>query len=355
MGRGTTRIPPLPVSPTADASRSFGGYLPQLDGLRFVAIGLVLIHHAVTPREFGGYVGVDIFFVLSGYLITTIMLRELDRSRTIRLRSFYARRMLRLYPPLIAAVAVTIVPAVLVSKHVLYVAMDAGLAVTYLTPIGLQWNDGVSIVYRHTWSLGIEEMFYLAWPAVLIISAKLGKSRTVPFRIAFCGGTALLAGCIVQELPTGNLSYLVRAGGVLIGCALAISLWYRPRQVDAWIGWIGLAGLAMAVLVGASARLQGVAVAVAVLASVALVGSLVTNATGPLIKVVSAPPLAYLGRISYELYLWHYPVFVILSRREHTTFADVAWIALPVSFLLAATSHRMLTPWIARWKRNFSA
>lgn len=327
-------------------------YLPQLDGLRAIAILLVLVHHAITPVTFGGFIGVDVFFVLSGYLITSILLNELDRTGRIRLRVFYLRRALRLYPPLLLAVAVTFIPAVLVAKHLLYLVIDTGLALTYLTPVALLWNDGISLVYRHTWSLGIEEMFYLVWPAILLAASRLGRSRRFVLWLGVIAGGALLAVCTIQALTLEHPDYLPRAGGILIGCAVAAALSLRRVSIPLGVGWAGVVGLTAAVVVAQTAELSGAAITLAVVSSAAVVAHLATSDQGPLVRALATRPMVYLGQISYELYLWHYSIFVLLGWWLDTTFIHVWWIALPLSFGFAAGSHAVLSPLVARWRRR---
>jgi peptidoglycan/LPS O-acetylase OafA/YrhL len=207
------------------------GYRPSLDGLRALAVIAVFAFHVGTPLSRGGDLGVDIFFVLSGFLITTLLIGEHQRSGGVRCVNFYQRRALRLCPALAVVVAAVVVEAVLIAPAVartdaLRGAITSLLYVTNWTTAFGGWRGGV---LAHTWSLAIEEQFYVIWPVCLLVL--LGKRRR--YQLAFGVTVAVGAASMIDRtfLWAAGASYPrlqagldVRADQLLIGCALAIAI-----------------------------------------------------------------------------------------------------------------------------------
>ncbi|GKV72803.1 hypothetical protein NCCP2145_21840 [Pseudarthrobacter sp. NCCP-2145] len=319
--------------------------------MRAVGVSLVFVHHMLTPLHFGGGLGVDIFFVLSGYLITGILLKELTASGGINLPRFYIRRAIRLYPALLVALLLVLIPGLLLSPSVGKFLAENAFALTYTTPLVLEIADGASVAWRHTWTLGIEEMFYLAWPAVLLLLLRGRRPNAIAAWAVALVGTLLLLCLVAIEsvgFEYGNL--LLRSGGLLLGSALAIALASHPswKISETW-AWVGLASVGLGVALETVASMTGPAVVAACLGAVAMTAHFATGRSFAS-ALFSTKPLAYLGRVSYELYLWHYPVLVLLSWAFAATFIEVAWIAAPLSILLATLTHRLLAPLIDRWK-----
>ncbi|TMF33174.1 MAG: acyltransferase, partial [Chloroflexi bacterium] len=166
-----------------DDARAGGDFRPELEGLRAVAVGLVLAYHAGIPKVYGGYVGVDVFFVLSGFLITGLIVRELRANGRIDLPQFYARRARRLLPAALVAIAGTLVLSVILLPplRVPDVAGDAAAASVYVSNMRFAFqatdylaSDLPPSPLLHFWSLGVEEQFYLFWPALLAVVATIG-------------------------------------------------------------------------------------------------------------------------------------------------------------------------------------
>ncbi|MDQ0662296.1 peptidoglycan/LPS O-acetylase OafA/YrhL [Arthrobacter ulcerisalmonis] len=330
-------------------------YFPALDGLRAVAILLVLVHHGLQPLPFAGFLGVDIFFALSGFLITTILLAELNRHHRIRLGLFYWRRAIRLYPALLIAIVAILPFGLLIrgSKHLFEVA----LAATYLTPVAGQFFGKSGLTWLQTWSLGIEEIFYLVWPFTLIVLF----SRRVPAKwIMSLALGIILDGAQVWLASTGqDASYFLRAGGLFLGCSFALWLsQHRDVRVAPSWGYVGVLVLSVGVVVaGVWPAFSSLAYVAAAAGTVAIIASIVagTRSRFALKSVLSVPPVVYIGKISYELYIWHYPVAILFMLAIGTNqLINVGWYAIPASAVLAVLTHHALLKPAARWKTKFS-
>lgn len=321
-------------------------YIPALDGLRAVAISLVVVHHALMPVPFGGAIGVDVFFVLSGYLITTILLREQARAGTISLKRFYLRRIARLYPPLVLMLIVVFVPVALTTS-VKSAAGGSVFALFYLMPIGLETGFQTASAYAHAWSLGVEEWFYFLWPAALVALTKVRKSG-IGIVIA---GTILVVSAAYIEIATDHSSYILRAYGLLAGCWLAVMLnrgWSPPN----WSGITGALMLAAVVVWSTLERLSTLGVLIADVGAILIIAQTTLREGGVFARVLTWGPAVYLGRISYEVYLWHYPLLVIFALAAGEDFVNVAWLAIPVSVIAAAVAQHLTRPLIANLRNH---
>lgn len=334
--------------------RPSSGYNPALDGVRAIGVTLVFIHHMVTPLPFGGGVGVDVFFVLSGFLITSILLREQARTGGIRLKRFYLRRLIRLYPALLLAVGVVFIPGLIFAPVTRVWLIDNLLALTYTTPLARDLGLTFSKAWGHTWTLGIEEMFYLLWPVLLLVLFRRFGAGTVTTVIAATMGSLMMVTNAAIELTGGRPSELLRAGGLFIGCALASAMWNRSRRTGApcWLGWAGLILVAVAVAYRTAEGPLSVSVILAVVGSLALIADIGSSEGGALYRVLALRPMAYLGRISYELYLWHYPIMVVCAWAVGGRLVDAAWVSVPLSIATAVGAHHLLAPAVDRWKHR---
>jgi len=328
------------------------GYLPQLDGLRALAVALVLVHHFITPVEFGGHVGVDVFFVLSGYLITSILLVESAKHGRVRLKRFYVRRAIRLYPPLLLVIAVLVVPGALVAPSLLRFAAETVFAATYTTPVAIELVTNASWMWRHTWSLGVEEIFYLVWPLLLMAVARLGWQLRTRALVALGTGAAMTVLQVLTTLDGDRMSILLRAGGLFFGCAVALYLHDSPRTFRSTWGWAGLGLVAAGVVLSTATHNGAIGVLLTVVGTTVALAHVVTGSSA-LTQALSVRPLAYTGKISYELYLWHFPVLVLLQWWTGLTFIEVALVAAPVSVAAAVGAHHLLVHRIDSWKRRF--
>jgi len=344
----------------ADVTEERLGYRPALDGLRAIAITLVVLHHTsafLAPAHAGsffpgGFLGVDLFFVLSGFLITTLLLERRERERR-PIATFYLRRALRLIPALVVLLLANLLYAVLYGG-----VGDALRSIAVVLAYATNWAElaGVSIsrYVTHLWSLSIEEQFYLVWPLLLYTALRRWPSQRRLVWLAL--GIALLAAAWRAALFQSGDPWLriyirtdARADSLAIGAALALAPWrqwaaaLRPAVRE-------LAGLsALAVLIAAAAALQPSApvlydggFTVIALAAAVLI-TCVLNPGTQLYTVLASRPLVFLGRLSYSLYLWHFGVFQVVAERTPgwSTAPRVA-VAWSSAALCAWLSYRLL-------------
>jgi Predicted acyltransferases len=281
-------------------------YRPELDGIRGIAIGLVVLGHAGVPGFFAaGAIGVNLFFTLSGYLITTLLIEEWRSTGRISLRAFYVRRLLRLAPVMLVVLGVTLALAAVHGELGKAIVGDAIGALTYsanwLAIAGVEpYRLGVQ------WSLAIEEQFYLVWPAVVIVmvvASRVSLSKLAAAAGLLAIGSAAFRFFAYHAIP-GDVYYLstvTRADSILVGCALACA----PRA------WLDVAATGRRVALALVAVLVAwtwvrwealsLGLVVADLAGIMLVAGAVTTSS----RILGWRPLVALGRISYGLYLWH--------------------------------------------------
>jgi peptidoglycan/LPS O-acetylase OafA/YrhL len=330
-------------------------YQPALDGVRALAVGAVLLFHGGVAFLPGGFLGVDAFFVLSGFLITSLLLAEQARDGRIRLAAFWARRARRLLPALLALlICVTVAGRYLLPDvEVGLLRGDALAALGYLA----NWR----MIYRgsdyfaqtaapsplqHTWSLGIEEQFYLLWPLIVVaLLARRGR-RTVA-AVALCGAAVSAAAAAIWYRPQDvNRAYFgtdSRAQALLIGCALAVLLSGVPVAAAARHRVLGVLALTGAVVTGwlwthatgTSGWLYHGGLTLAALAVAAVLAHAACGPRSPTARLLALPPLVWLGRISYGVYLWHWPLFQFLSA-ERTGLGGPALLGLRMAVTLAA-------------------
>ena len=411
-------VPPQSVPPAQDSTaeiraRAVVPYLPGLDGLRAVAVVAVIFYHANHSWLRGGFLGVEVFFVISGYLITLLLLAESTRNGRINLRDFWLRRARRLLPALwTLLMGVTVYVAIFRRGELGNLRGDVVAGFTYVTN-WFQVHTGSSyfsdfgyVPLRHLWSLAVEEQFYLLWPLLMLVVMKVGRRRLpfVGFLFLLASiGIAVLCGWIYRTGPVGDitqtpdqyfsflgrdvsridfayLSTITRMGGLFIGAALAI--WWRPWSVARArianrgaaldiIGLIGLAGLGLMmwrfqnVVAGTEEGARGYDLLyrggffLVGLASVAVIAA-VTHPTAVLGRVVLGNRVfVWIGQRSYGLYLYHWAIFQFsrkLAGKELTMPQFVGLMA--VTLVITELSYRLIeTPVrkgnFSRWLRSW--
>jgi peptidoglycan/LPS O-acetylase OafA/YrhL len=295
-------------------------YRPDVDGLRAIAVMLVLNFHAFPEAMPGGFVGVDIFFVISGYLITGIIARELDLGR-FSLAGFYVRRIRRIFPALIIVLCATLVLGWLWMLPAAYAQLgrDVFASAAFFANIALLLQSGYFDVESarkpllHLWSLGIEEQFYLFWPLLLMLGTRLRLSIVAMASILGIGSFLLNVALIGSDpIATFYLPF-TRAFELLAGAVLARG-WNRLSQTSAASNRRAAIGVALIVVAAAvldSHRAFPGWWAILPVAGTALLLS--APAAWICRTVLASRPLVWIGLISYPLYLWHWPLLVFFA------------------------------------------
>jgi peptidoglycan/LPS O-acetylase OafA/YrhL len=374
----TTRIEHGTPNSGAPASPFRLGYRRWLDGLRGVAILLVLAAHIGHLR--GGPLGVDIFFVLSGFLITCLLVEEWETRRTISLKHFYWRRAIRLLPAFFLLLAIAGLDALFLHSGPERLARFRAIAISacYLANWSIL-HPAQLFMLGHTWSLSLEEQFYLIWPVCLFIMLRSGLSRRTILLIV-CAAIGLCCGhrlALLASRPAAGpeqLEYMIRmyvgfdtrADSLLVGCAAGLLVsWHmlpRSRRFIFWTGWIAaFSALFLCYLAWRHNQLEpryhrGLFTVVAVMVAVIIVRLLsAPSRIGSLL--LESAPLVGAGRISYSLYLFHSPVIVWLWPQGSMSLGLVDALAIvAATFGIALLSYygverpclRLKTRWQAR-------
>jgi peptidoglycan/LPS O-acetylase OafA/YrhL len=316
----------------------------------------VLWYHVGLPGMSGGFVGVDIFFVISGFLITGLLLREHETSGRIDLRHFYSRRMRRILPAVLATIAATMVVAALVLAPLQMpsIAQDGAASALSLGNMrfALESSDYFAATdpspFRHLWSLGVEEQFYLVWPALLILAFRVFRTR-LWIALAVGGLAAASFGFALwltdTFAPWAFYSLPSRLWELALGGLLAVAagwLGRLPRLGLIPVGWLGVVLVAAGViLIDSATPYPGSAALLPTLGAAALIVG--GGAGGPVTWLLTREPTRFIGRISYSLYLWHWPILVLPSLATGEPLPLELAIALGlVSVVVAAASWRLI-------------
>jgi len=351
------------------------GFRPDIEGLRGIAVSLVVLFHAgllshSATQITGGFIGVDLFFVVSGFLITGLLIRERERTGRISMSRFYARRVRRILPAAMVVLLVTFVAAnsliTLVDRpSVMQDGASAALSIANIRfSMTTDYFNPVSYSpFLHYWSLGVEEQFYLVWPALMAIVAwkaprlGAGVALTIVVVVSFVASLAITTSSTSTAfymLPTR--AWQLGAGGLV---AVGVGSFDRlPRAIQAvagqllaFAGWGALAALITAAIVidSVSTSYPGLAAIVPTIAGVLLIAS-GQERTGPGVLLRLAP-VRFLGKISYSLYLWHWPILILggiwlvgpmgtISTKQALALAAVAVPVATASWLLVEEPFR---------------
>ena len=303
-------------------------FRPDIEGLRGIAVLLVLLFHASIPGFRGGFVGVDVFFVISGYLITSMLLREYESTGKISLSNFYARRVRRLLPASALVLLVTLIASsfILPPLSMPSVAVDVASAALYVSNMVFAFRatdyfaaGSAPSPILHFWSLGVEEQFYIFWPAIFLLAA-YGARRLrlrIGIAVAIIGVTsfAFATYLVTREGPWAFFSLPTRAwelalGGIL--AAVGTRLSRIPQFFAVIFGWLGLvAVIASGMLIKATSPFPAWPALTPTIGAALLIvgGSRVSKFTPS--SLLGGTILQFLGKISYSLYLWHWPLLVL--------------------------------------------
>ncbi len=335
-------------------------YNPALDGLRAIAAMLVVADHCRVPGFDAGFFGVDLFFVLSGFLITRLLVDEFDTRRRINLRGFYLRRFLRLSPPLLLMLAAYIAfapgawPQFSAWAHI----RDAGLAAFYLSDYSLVfWHHPKFLL--HSWSLAVEEHFYLVWPFVVLLLTRI----ELRWRIALLIGIYLLATAwriFEYERLDWNTTYYrfdTRMSGLVLGAILAICLPRIGRISEKTANTAGI--FACVALFPCLAmgywHVPGGLVWMIILVEIGAAALLIAASvqTSWVSAMLSAPPLVGIGVVSYGVYLWHYPAAAFF--RSLLPWYQTMPLVLTLALAAATVSYLAMERPLQRYRRSLNS
>lgn len=345
------------------------GYRGDIEGLRALAILLVIGAHAGVPGLAGGFVGVDVFFVLSGFLITGLLLQEVEITGRIRFGDFYARRLRRLFPALLVMVAVVSIAAnmVLAPGGQVEQAKTAAAAVFWVSNIrfALAQLDYFSPgsegnLFLHTWSLGVEEQFYLLWPVLLwwALGCRQGQRNTTHLKWVMIGVAVLsMAACLLMttreqpvafymmpmrawQFAAGALIWIyLRQGGV---CRAALSD-DTTAKASPWLGWLGLIlVVGSALLFDAHMSYPGWRSLLPTLGTVAILMSGLQASPRSVSVFLAWKPFQAIGQVSYAWYLWHWPLLLLGYAVMGSQSPWVRASGVVFSFLLAVVSFWLI-------------
>jgi peptidoglycan/LPS O-acetylase OafA/YrhL len=313
-------------TPAATPGRLGSGRLAPLDGIRAIAALAVVAFHLGISALGGGFVGVDWFFVLSAFLVGTLLLDQIDRSGDVDLSRFYRRRAGRLVPALVAMVAVILLATAAVAADLLANAgKEAVAAVTYLSNLTRFGAPAEPTLFLHTWTLSLEMQFYLALPFVLRWVRRRGwrDARVAAWATGLALAIAALHGVLLATFPGRWFAEslpLLDTSRFAMGLALAFALrdpaaWMSATLSKGWLavacGLVMLADLDLAQYVD-TAWVPMHSLAIGVLVAV-VIGHVVTRPEQLLARLLSLPVLVKVGVMSYSLYLWHFPIFNLLE------------------------------------------
>ncbi len=327
--------------------------VPEIQALRALAVTLVLVYHLWPGALPGGFIGVDVFFVISGFLITGHLIREHERSGAVSLAHFYVRRVRRIAPMSLLVIAVTSVAALALLAEPRWDEVSrTGVASVFSATNWVLAADSVDYLaegtapgpFQHYWSLAVEEQFYLVWPVLVIAAALAARVLRVPLRwgvaVLACTAIGLSLTASVQAGaaadPAGYFVTTTRAWELGIGALLACAApraWSARRRTAVLVAATGVIVVTAFALTGSPAYPGQVAL-VPCLAAGGVLAAGSVGGSGAWARSVGSRPVQWLGDVSFSLYLWHWPLIVLLPGRP--------WIVLVAALVLAGLSRRFV-------------
>ena len=349
-------------------------FIPHVQGLRAIAVLLVVLYHFWPGRLPGGYVGVDVFFVISGFLITGHLMREIDATGGVRLAQFWARRARRLLPASLLVLlfcALCVMSPYLMPTSALPGEVREILASTFYVEnwyLALNSADylnhaGSPTTVQHYWSLSLEEQFYVMWPLLMLLAAWIavkwarGRRRQVVVLTLGIVSIASFVFCVVFTLTNPAPAYFVTFGRMWeFGLGAMIALVPALRVRNAWasfvLGWGGILALVYtAFRFDAQTPFPGYAALLPALGAAAIIAASNTDRWWYPTRILSVRPAQFVGDISYSLYLWHWPLIIIAPSVPFWGLSIYHRVALlAICFVLAWLTKRFVEDPVRRWK-----
>jgi peptidoglycan/LPS O-acetylase OafA/YrhL len=355
-------------SDEADPGPSKGGFRPDVEGLRAVAVGAVLLYHAGVPFAPGGYVGVDVFFVISGFLITGLLVRELESTGTVSLARFYSRRAKRLLPLTVVVLGVVVLLSWLLFDPVRMDEVSLGVVASGLYVMNWLLAARATDYFaagleaspvQHFWTLAVEEQFYLLWPAVLLVAAWWSRRKGLGLRpvlmVAFAAiAVSSLSYSVYSTESQAGAAYFstfTRGWELALGGMLALvpvsRLGNVPRGLAGLVAWVGLGAVAFStVRFNDDTLFPGYAALVPTLGTAAVIaaGFATTSGMTPAgaARLLTLGPVRHVGRLSYSWYLWHWPPLVFAATLWGSLSPLQGTAVLAISYFPALLTNRLV-------------
>jgi peptidoglycan/LPS O-acetylase OafA/YrhL len=354
-----TATPSTAESSTAETTAAgprgtrFGG----LDGLRAIAVIVVIIYHLGSGILPGGFIGVDVFFVISGFLITALLLRERERTGSVHLGRFWVRRARRLLPAIALLVIVCCTAAWMIGGDLL---IGLGLQALGAATFSSNWlaiaagqsyfDESTPELLRNLWSLAVEEQFYLLWPLLLLLVVLLPR-RWMRVGVMLIAASASAVAMAVLFIPGDATRVYFGTDTHSFGLALGAALAFGAASVDGRarlarmvqaLGWLAVAALLLSSVLlrdDASATYIGGLPLVAVLTAVAILAAVQPGSR--LARALDARPMAWVGERSYGLYLWHWPVFVLTAAATTGASPAARWLVAAVALVVTVAAAQL--------------
>jgi peptidoglycan/LPS O-acetylase OafA/YrhL len=354
-----TATPSTAESSTAETTAAgprgtrFGG----LDGLRAIAVIVVIIYHLGSGILPGGFIGVDVFFVISGFLITALLLRERERTGSVHLGRFWVRRARRLLPAIALLVIVCCTAAWMIGGDLL---IGLGLQALGAATFSSNWlaiaagqsyfDESTPELLRNLWSLAVEEQFYLLWPLLLLLVVLLPR-RWMRVGVMLIAASASAVAMAVLFIPgdatrvyfgTDTHSFGLALGAALAFGAASVDRRARLARMVQALGWLAVAALLLSSVLlrdDASATYIGGLPLVAVLTAFAILAAVQPGSR--LARALDARPMAWVGERSYGLYLWHWPVFVLTAAATTGASPAARWLVAAVALVITVVAAQL--------------